>query len=175
MYDHTLVPVKGAIAPRRLDVAVPPKAGAAIVEGMCCSLDSAGELIKGCPVGAGGNKPMPIFAINSQDDFDTNSDVGNISGGVQSGLVGSGAFEVETTEYVSTSNYAPDDLLQAGITGKLDLLGMLPYGAITAVGVVSKGTSVNSNGINILSFWTEYIPAGADAASSEEPASSETP
>lgn len=163
MYDHTLVPVKGAIAPRRLDYHAAPKAGEAILEGMCCSLDSSGELVKGCPVGAVGNKPMPIFVINSQDDFDTNSDVGNISGGVQSGLVGSGAFEVETTEFTSTSTFAPNDLLQGKADGKVDLLGVLPYGILTAVGVVSKGVSNNRDGISVLSFWTEYIPAGADA------------
>lgn len=163
MYDHTLVSVKGAIAPRRLDFAAAPKAAEDIVEGMCCSLDSNGELVKGCPVGAVGNKPMPIFVINSQDDFDTNSDVGNISGGVMSGLVGTGAFEVETTEYTDTSSFNPNDLLQGKADGKVDLLGVLPYGILTAVGVVSKGVSVNRDGKNILSFWTAYIPAGADA------------
>lgn len=162
MFDHTLVSVKGAIPTRRLDFAAPPKAGEDILEGMCCSLDAQGELVKGCPVGAVGNKPMPIFVINSQDDFDTNSDVGNISGGVMSGLVGSGAFEVETTEYTGTSAYAPNDLLQGKADGLVDLLGQLPYGNLTAVGVVSKGVSVNRDGKNVLSFWTEYIPAGAD-------------
>lgn len=163
MFDHTLVPVKGAIAPRRLDYHAAPKAGEDILEGMCCSLDSNGELVKGCPVGAVGNKPMPIFVINSQDDFDTNSDKGNISGGVMSGLVGSGAFEVESTEFETGSTYNPNDLLQGLATGNLDLLGALPYGILTAVGIVSKGVSTNRDGISILTFWTEYIPAGADA------------
>lgn len=163
MYDHTLVSIKGAIAPRRLDFAAAPKAGEDILEGMCCSLDSNGELVKGCPVGAVGNKPMPIFVINSQDDFDTNSDKGNISGGVMSGLVGSGAFEVESTEFESGSTYNPNDLLQGTASGALDLLGQLPYGNLTAVGVVSTGVSTNRDGISILTFWTEYIPAGADA------------
>jgi hypothetical protein len=162
MYDHTLVPVKGAIAPRRLDFAAAPKVGEDIVEGMCCSLDANGELVKGCPVGAVGNKPMPIFVINSQDDFDTNSDKGNISGGVMSGLVGSGAFEVESTEYDDGETYAPNDLLQSA-DGSITLLGQLPYGALTAVGVVSTGVSTNRDGVSVLTFWTEYIPAGADS------------
>lgn len=162
MYDHTLVPVKGAIAPRRLDFTAPPKAGEAILAGMCCSLDSNGELIKGCPVGAVGNKPMPIFVLQADTDFDTNSDKGNISGGQMSGLVGSGAFEIETTEFEVGSTYNPNDLIQGLATGKVDLLGQLPYGNLTAVGVVSAGKSVNSDGKDILSFWTEYIPAGAD-------------
>ncbi len=159
MYDHTLVPVKGAIAPRRLDYAAAPKAGEAIEEGMCCSLDSAGELVKGCPAGSVGNRPMPIFVINAQDDFDTNSDTGNISGGVMSGLVGSGAFEVETTEFNDAATFNPNDLLQSA-DGSLDLLGVAPYGTLTAVGVVSKGVSTNRDGVAILTFWTEYIPAG---------------
>jgi len=174
MYDHTLVPVKGAIVPRRLDYAAAPKTAEEIVEGMCCSLDANGELIKGCPGGAVGNKPMPIFVINSQDDFDTNSDKGNISGGVMSGLVGSGAFEVETTEYVATSTYAPNDLLQGKASGKVDLMGQLPYGDITGVGVVSKGTSVNRDGVAVLSFWTEYIPAGEDGEGESSSSSSES-
>lgn len=169
MYDHTLVPVKGAIAPRRLDFAAPPKAGEDILEGMCCSLDKdTGELVKGCPQGALGNRPMPIFVINSQDDFDTNSDKGNISGGVMSGLVGSGAFEVETTEFV-TGTYEPNDLLQSTLTvpadpddGKLQLAGVAPYGAVPVVGVVSKGVGTNKDGKTVLSFWTEYIPSGTE-------------
>lgn len=172
MYDHTLVPVKGAIAPRRLDFAAAPKTAEAIVEGMCCSLDSNGEFIKGCPAGAAGNKPMPIFMSNSQDDFDTNSDKGNISGGVMNGLVGTGAFEVETTEYTATSTYAPNDLLQGKTDGKVDLLGRLPYDELTAVGVVSKGVSVNRDGKNVLSFWTVYLPAGAESEDSSSSDSS---
>lgn len=161
MFEHTLVPVKGAIAPRRLDYHAAPAAAEDIIEGMCCSLNATGELIKGCPLGAVGNKPMPIFVINGQDDFDTNSDKGNISGGVMSGLVGSGAFEVESTEFNSGSAYLPNDLLQGLASGLLDLLGQLPYGNLTAVGVVSNGVSTNRDGISILRFWTEYIPAGA--------------
>jgi len=162
MYDHTLVPVKGAIAPRRLDFAAAPKVGEAILEGMCCSLDSNGQLVKGCPPGADGNRPMPIFVINSQDDFDTNSDKGNISGGVMSGLVGSGAFEVETTEF-EAGVYAPNDLLQS-VTGSIELLAQSPYGDLTAVGVVSTGVGTNRDGKSVLSFWTEYIPAGVNPA-----------
>lgn len=162
MYDHTLVPVKGAIAPRRLDYAAPPAVGQAIVEGMCCSLNNSGEFVAGCPVGATQQKPMPIFVINSQDDFDTNSDVGNISGGVMSGLVGSGAFEVETTEFNEAQAMLPNTLLKS-VDGSLEELGTLPYLAATVVGVVSKGKSTNRDGVAILTFWTEYIPAGADA------------
>jgi hypothetical protein len=164
MYDHTLVPVKGAIAPRRLDYSVAPKLGEDIVEGMCCQLDLVtGELIKGCGPGAAGVRPMPIFVINSQDDFDTNSDTGNISGGVMSGLVGSGAFEVETTEFEDLPTaYPPNTLLQSELgEGWVKPLGVSPYGALTAVGVVSKGKSTNRDGVGILTFWTEYIPAGA--------------
>lgn len=172
MYDHTLVPVKGAIAPRRLDFAAAPRPTADLVEGMCCSLDPNGELRAGCPAGAVGNKPMPIFVINSQDDFDTNSDKGNISGGVMSGLVGSGAFEVETTEY-DDDTYAPNDLLQS-TDGNLSLLDQLPYGDATAVGVVSTGTSTNRDGQSILTFWTEYLPAGEDPANESSSSSSES-
>ena len=161
MFENTLVAVKGAIAPRRLDFHAAPAAAEDILEGMCCSLNATGELVKGCPAGAVGNKPMPIFVINGQDDFDTNSDKGNLSGGVMSGLVGSGAFEVESTAFATGSAYVPNDLLQGLGTGLLDLLGVLPYGALTAVGVVSKGVSTNRDGIQILSFWTEYLPAGA--------------
>jgi len=173
MYDHTLVPVKGAIAPRRLDFAAAPKTGEVIVEGMCCSLNAAGEFIKGCPAGTGGNRPMPIFMINSQDDFDTNSDKGNISGGVMSGLVGSGAFEVESTEFDSDDTYAPNDLLQSA-NGEIILLDESPYQALTAVGVVSTGVSTNRDGKSILTFWTEYIPAGLNETLSSSSSSSES-
>lgn len=162
MYDHTLVPVKGAHAPMRLDYAAAPKLAEDIVEGMCCSLDANGQFVKGCPQGAVGNRPMPIFVINSQDDFDTNSDVGNISGGVMSGLVGSGAFEIESTEFAA-GVYAPNDLLKSD-TGTIELAAAAPYGDVPIVGVVSRGKYTNRDGIEVLVFWTEYLPSGTEPA-----------
>jgi len=164
MFDHTLVVVKGPSYLNRLDFSIAPKAAEDIRPGAVCSIDSTPELIAGCPVGAAGNRPMPMFAIQDVNSFDANSDVGNMSGGIMSCVVATGGFEVETTEYFTTSSYAANDLLKAGTVGDVglvDLAGASPYAAVPVVGCVSRGTSTNRDGIGILTFWTLFLPAGS--------------
>ena len=167
MYEHTLVTIKGPSRLNRLDYAVAPKALEAIKPGMAVSLDStAGTMIAGVPAGAAGNRPMPMFAIQDTNAFDANSDVNNMSGGVQSALVATGGFELESTEFLSANTvYPPNTLLKAGTTsshvGRIEPAAVSPYGAIPVVGVVSKGVSTNRDGISVLRFWTVYLPAGA--------------
>ncbi len=164
MYDHTLVTVKGPGRLTRLDYAAAPKTGEAIAPGMVCSIDANGEMIAGCPNGSAGNRPMAMFALQDTDAFDANSDSGNISGGVQSAVVATGGFEVQSTEFDSGETYAPNDLLKdkAGADdGTLTLLGQAPYGNTAAVGCVSKGVETNKEGVSVLTFWTCWLPAGS--------------
>ena len=162
MFGHLLDVIKGPDKMHRLDFSVAPLAGELIYEGGLCSLNSSGLLVAGCAVGATANRPMPIFALQSWNDFDANSDIGNISGGTMSGLVAIGGFEISTTEFDSTASYAPNDLLKPGLTDKLGKVvkaTTVPYAAEPVVGCVSKGKATNVDGASMLSFWTMFLPA----------------
>lgn len=165
MFDHSLVVVKAnGDYLHRLDFKAEPAASQALEAGSVCSLNSSGKLVAGVAAGAAGNKPMPMFALQGVNSFDANSDVGNMSGGVMSALVGIGAFEVATTEYKTGSGitYAPNDLLTAsGLTTDLGkvIKAAGVYSTEPIVGCVSKGTSTNRDGKGVLSFWTMFLPA----------------
>ena len=168
MYDHTLVTVKGPPRLNRLDFSAAPAASQTILQGACVSINSAGAIVEGCVVGVAANRPMPMWAIQATDDFDANSDVGNISGGVQSAVVATGGFEIETTEFVnSPTTYAPNDLLKPGLTtnlGKVMLATVPPYGVEVVVGCVSKIKATNRDGVTVLRFWTMFLPASLPAS-----------
>ena len=169
MFDHTLNVIKGPSLMHRLDYAAAPKADEEIRPGSVCSIDSNGQLVAGCAAGTAMNHPMPMFAIQDINDFDANSDVGNISGGVMSAVVATGGFEIETTEYVTAGTYNPNDLLTASASskGKVARMGEAPYGGQVGIGCVSKGVSTNADGKSVLRFWTVFIPAG-EASDNEE-------
>jgi len=106
------------------------------------------------------NAPMAIFMIQGTNEFDANSDVGNMSGGVQSGIVASGGYEIQSTEFVA-GTYNPNDLLtfatgddRGDVTISSD-----NYSDCHVVGVVSKGTETNADNKSVLSFWTVFCPA----------------
>jgi len=162
MYDHSLNVIKGPSKMHRLDYHAAPKANETIYSGSVCSIDANGQLVAGVSVGAVFNRPMPMFAIQSINDFDANSDVGNTSGGVMSAVVATGGFEVETTEFVA-GTYNENDLLTAataGDIGKVKRMTVSPYAAQNVVGCVSTGTSTNADGKSVVRFWTMFLPAG---------------
>ena len=174
MYDHLLVIVKSPDRLWLVDHHAAPAAGQSYNGGSLLSLDSNAEFTVGLPVGQTGVRPMPVFAIQGTDNYSANSDVNNLSGGVNSGLVATGLFEIETTEYVSQT-YKPNDLL-TGATGaalgKVIKAGVSPYGDVPMCGVVSKGVNTNHDGKSVLRFWTVYLPAGVNASSSSSSVSS---
>jgi len=164
MFDHNLDVVKGPSLMHRLDFHAAPVAGEAINEGSLMSLNDEGKFIAGCPVGAVAIHAMPIFAIQGINDFDANSDIGNTSGGVMSGVVATGGFEIATTEF-DADDYEPGQLLTgssvtAGLVGKATVL---PYGLENVVGCVSRNREINADGKSMLSFWTMFLPCGATA------------
>lgn len=96
-------------------------------------------------------------------------------------LVCKGSYEFETTEYDTNQTYAVNDLLRAVTSntdsnaGKLtnqDASGGVGFGTTSkcawgdptltnwesVVGVVSRGTYTNANGISALAFWPVYLP-----------------
>jgi hypothetical protein len=160
MYDHELNAKKGWPSPYAVDYSAEYADGETGVNaGMVISLDSNGEFVRGLS----GDGAMAIFALQNQSDFDVLADIGNISGGVGSGLVAAGAYELQSTEFV-TDTYAPNDPLTVESAGADD--GKLKKGTLYAddiVGLVSAGQtdSEHNASIKFLAFWPVFLPKGA--------------
>ncbi len=172
MFDHTLDAVKGWFHEAALDHSASLDTGAAN-QGMCVSLDSSGEFT----LGLDNANAMPIFLLNSSGD----PDVANAGGdywvaisptGKMSGLVATGGYELETTEFTAAT-YLPNQPLTATSAGLLfNSDGSNPVTApwkasspttVPVVGVCSQGSPSaapveNSHGVDVLRFWPVYIP-----------------
>lgn len=162
-YDNTLVVVSGYTGMHDLQYVAEPAAGEDFVKGSIVSLDATGKMVAGLDKASA----MPMWAITGVNDFDANSDVGNVSGGHISAYPATGGYEIFTTEFV-TDTYLPNDLLTAATgadAGQVKLATAGVDGAIevdateTIVGVVSKGSDTAEYGQATLQFWTVYIPA----------------
>ncbi len=167
MFDHTQIELSGRSMMYALDFAAPADSAEDVVinEGGVITLNDSGNFVAGLGDGVANvavahNAPMALFAIQGINDFDANSDEGNISGGVMSGLVASGGYEIQTTEFV-TGTYGVNDLLTFGVTtnrGKI-VLAADAYSTQHCFGIVSRGTDSNAYNKPVLSFWTTYLPA----------------
>jgi len=156
MFDFELNQKKGWPSPYAVDYAAEYADGVSGVQaGMVCSLDANGRLQLGLTGSA-----MAIFILQNQSDFDVLSDRGNVSGGVGSGLVAEGAYELQTTEFVD-GVYPPNTTLtvvNAGADAGRLTIGV-PY-TDPIVGVVSTGvtTSEHDQTIDLLAFWPVWLP-----------------
>lgn len=171
MFDHTLDALKGWFAPSALDYVAKLSANVTIdplPAGRCVHLNSSGQFETGAQL-----LQMPIFLLQGSADFDV-SNPGSTNWqaiapvGWMSGLVATGAYELQTTEFDSTQTYAPNDHLNAvvanttaatGGTLTNQSLGTL-YGSdmVNRCGVVSRGKSTNAYGKTVVSFWPIYLP-----------------
>jgi hypothetical protein len=166
-YDQEIeILTGGADRLNSLFIGAPINTGASYPAGGLVSLNAAGKLIAGCPAGTLGNRPMPLFAGQSSESFDANSDVGNISGGNGSAAVATGGFEIATSSYDDTVAYAPNDLLttSSDTSVKVTKLTTDPYGVKPVVGVVSRGSTgapvlTSPYGTKKRTFWTLFLPA----------------
>jgi hypothetical protein len=154
MFDHELNPVKGWPSPYAVDKAAEPADGVTWNGGMIMSLDANGDLVLGV-----GNTDMGIAMLQNSTDPDVAQDHGGISGGVGSGLVCGYNYEVESTEFVA-AQYAPGDLLTStqAPDPNAGLLQASTYPLDCVVGVVSDGTFTNDHNVDVLRFWTQYLP-----------------
>ena len=160
MFDHELGGLKGWPSPYALDKRAQAITGAeGIAAGMGVYLDpTTGKAVRGAVNGS-----MPLFAFQGQNDFDVNGDVGNIISGYLNTLVATGAYELETTEFVSPDTYNLNDVLTVSnvsdsTRGKLKKTTLSSTDMI--VGVVSEaGPITNSNGKGVIRFWPVYMPS----------------
>lgn len=90
-------------------------------------------------------------------------------GGIITAIPCTGSYEIETTEFVSTSTYKPNDALIAATgndLGKIDVAPATlknPYAAgntSPVIGFVSRATfTVDAYQQKRISFWANFIPA----------------
>jgi len=126
------------------------------------------------------NTDVAIFLLNGSSDADVSNPGTTASGrfmhqaispsGKLSGVVATGGYEIDSTEFNANLSYAPGDLLTAPTgtsSGSAATAGVLTNAAVTVyvtpvVGVVSSGKHVNHNGVDTLSFWSAYLPGTAE-------------
>jgi hypothetical protein len=155
-FDHELNALKGWPSPYGLDKSAQAGAGVTgIKAGMVISLNSLEKFKRGCI-----NGEMPIFAFPNQTDFDVDGDRGNIIGGNVMGLVATGGYEFESTEYMG-AGFAPNVPLMAHNTADADQ-GKLKITTLGSsemiVGICSKAPYLNDHGKNFLRFWPVFLP-----------------
>ncbi len=162
MYQHKLNPLKGWPSPYAIDKAAPIAAGeVSLINGRVAHLDA----VNGAFVAGLGGNNMPIFIWHGQDMFDTvGGDEGNISlygnGKGVNGLVATGAYELQTTEFVAGQTYNTNTPLTAEEAVGADKGKIKPgvFYTDTVCGVVSDGQSANALGVDVVSFWSYFLP-----------------
>ena len=199
--EHAGVIAHGAHPEYRLEfpaeVAVNETA-ASIYQGSVVSLNADGQYVLGCGAGTGSNFPVPCISMKNVFDPDVMTgkvaDPENVEvvvsgetstvtfynprkstfsavGGIITAIPCTGSYEIETTEFVDTSTYHPNDALIVGSTagvdlGKIDVAPATlknPYSAgntSPVIGFVSKATfTVDAYQQKRISFWANFIPA----------------
>jgi hypothetical protein len=177
MFEHALNARKGWFQPAALDystklstdVTFTPSAGRVV------HLNAAAEFEMGV-----GETDMGIFLLQGEDAYDVGNTGTTASGnfmhqaiipaGDMSGLVATGAYELDSTEFDTTRDYVPNDLLTAGPSNPVIATGGVLTNAGSGAagdvqqfvdpvcGVVSKGSFNNEHGINVLAFWPVWLP-----------------
>ena len=148
--------------------------------GRVAHLNANGEF----EMGISGTK-MAIFLLQADTDFDVSNPgitgAGNFMhqaiapAGNMSGLVATGGYELDTTEFDTTPAvaYAPNQLLTAKPSNTVQATGgvlsndrdgangtggsVRPY-QDAACGVVSRGQYRNEHNVEMLAFWSIYLP-----------------
>jgi hypothetical protein len=160
-FDHLLDVISGYDGMHDLQHKGAPAEGEEWNRGALISLDAAGNLVAGLDV----DHAMPMWAINATGDFDVESDVGNISGGVVAAFPATGGYELVTTEFDETAvaSYVPNAPLieDTGTAGDITA-GTVPVSVSESiVGIVSRGVFEEVYGQSVLQFWPVYLPARA--------------
>jgi hypothetical protein len=177
MFEHGLDIAKGWPQPVALDFAAKLSANVTfdVPAGRVVHVNSAGEFEMGITETA-----MAIFLIPGSQDYDVANDGTTPGGlfmhqaiaptGVMSGVVATGPYEIEDTEFDDAQTYVPNELLTADadnadidVGGVLTNVGTGAGGDVEqfsdpACGVVSRGSFTNAHGVKVLAFWPIYLP-----------------
>lgn len=182
-FEHAQTPLKGWFQPAALDFAAKLSSNVTITAygGRVVHVNAAGEFEMGIA-----NTQMPIFLIQGSQEYDVSNPSYTVDGtfvqeailpdGVMNGLVGTGGYEIQTTEHDKTPqvSYLPNQLLTAKNSNSNQTTGGVlsndrngaggTGGAVrqyvdAACGVVSRGQYKNEHGVLTLAFWPIYLPA----------------
>jgi hypothetical protein len=186
MTEHRLEAPKGWPNPHAVDYAAPMSAavlaaitGGVVYAGRCVHVNNSGSYELGIT-----GYQMPLFLFNNSDDPDVENPGGDPATrpgawvaiaptGNMMALVAAGAYELATTEFITSRTYNPNDSLYAPTGTTLATSGVLTnltgtagtYPDETIVGVVSRGrtptSARNSHGEHELFFWPVYLPGHA--------------
>jgi len=194
-YDHALNVVRGWNPPTHLQKVAPvdsallqtisswPAGRVGFVSG---SGGNAGTITLATPTNVSGN-PMPLYLLQGGQSYDVSDTgvnaAGNIvqvnasPGGMITGLVATGGFELQTTEYYTSGTYAPNTPLTVRLDSD-NVGGLITNGAFytnwvcgiaslhwgydyQALGPGQYPTSpvgVNAMRRNVLTFWSYFLP-----------------
>ena len=190
MFEQALDAVKGWFHLAALDKSAPlcptVLAATTVPAGRVAVINDSGNFVIDRTTITNATTAMPIFLWNGSDHPDVYNDgTSSVSGtvhwygisptGIMSGLVATGGYELQTTEYDSTQTYVPNDLLTASTAGVLTNASAVQYtnwicGVAswhvqadnqTAAATSPEGT--NAHGMSTLTFWTYFLPAAAPA------------
>ena len=154
MYDHMLNALKGWPGPWALDKDADLEADETIYKGMCIYINASGNFQAGLECGS-----MPIIAVRNSDGSDVRTSPGNMTGGKMTGIVVTGGYEIETTEFDEDLSYPPNTALTATNTGTDR--GEITVGTFyddTILGVVSDGVVTAPYSQSMLRFWSYFLP-----------------
>lgn len=183
MTEHQLRHPKGWFKESALDFVAKLASAVTIeaFEGRVVHVNASGEF----EMGVAGAQ-MPIFLLQSDTAFTVSNPGTTASGlfmhraiapaGNMSGLVATGGYELESTEYDTAPNtdYAPNQLLTALASNTVQATGgvlsndragaggssgLVRQYTDPACGVVSRGSYTNEHGVSMLAFWPVYLPA----------------
>lgn len=190
MFDRALEPLKGWFHLAALDKSAKLSAAllasaTVIPAGRVACINDDGEFALDRSSTSNELTCMPIFLWNGSDHPDVYNDgtssitstvhwIGISPTGVMSGLVATGGYELQTTEFAART-YLPNDLLTASTEGVLTnedvtafttwicgvaswhVQGMAdgtdPYG-----GAATSPVGYNAHGVSVLSFWSYFLP-----------------
>ena len=151
MYEQELQPVKGWFDMSALEKVAPLHAtllasATEVPAGRVAALDSSGNFVLVGYSGTGGvttpKHQMPIFLWNASQNLDVyvngTSPISGVSNwtsiapdGSMSGLVATGGYELQTTEFDTTKTYAPNDLLTVTSSASIATAGKLTNQSVT--------------------------------------------
>ena len=173
MTGHVCVAVKGPAPNWRAEYAAEgADVNQEIHEGSLISLNAEGKFVLGCPAGSKGNRPMPMFSCKDINNAGVVQFGGNVFAGNYHGLVATGGFEIETSEFDKDVEYKYNDMLMPYVVaegasdaekakaGNVTVATDSAYGAFPVVGIVSRPAGMNRTcECNTIRFWSTFIPA----------------
>lgn len=173
MFDHELNPRKGWAGDRGLclEKTLPIASGQTypIYSGSVVHINASNQFVLGrnATYSTTHKASVPLFAFANENDFDVNSDLGNIAGGVLMALCSLGDFELESTEVASAQTFVVGSYLTTDDGSGLAATGDIENGELGTdiiCGIVSEaggntdGTFENDHGQNVVRFWTWFAP-----------------